>query len=151
MSWKNCKSVIMVALPAKFPSLISSSQFFRAQLFKNWITYSLHKSSIQHSQRIPFDAFDEICAEGNDVYTFNFVLYKFHMATTSFSYISRSLDSSLSSGYRYPPLKQLGPGAFCVRVKLLSNDFGTELNWKQQIHRDSAPDTNNRVLQRVCC
>ena len=61
-------------------------------------TYSLDKSSIQHSQRISFDDFGEISAQDDELYTFSFVLYKFYMATMCFSCIFRLLDSSLSSG-----------------------------------------------------
>ena len=53
---------------------------------------------MQHSKRFPVDAFGEISAQANESYTSIFVLCKFRVATTSFSYIFRLLDSSLSKG-----------------------------------------------------
>ena len=49
-------------------------------------------------QRIPFDAFGETSAQANDSYTFTLVLYKIHVAVSSFLYIFHLLNGSLSSG-----------------------------------------------------
>ena len=38
-------------------------------------------------KRVPFDAFGEISLQANNSYTFTIVLYKIHMAISSFSYI----------------------------------------------------------------
>ena len=65
---------------------------------KNRITVFTGQVTVKRSQRIPFDGFGKISAQASDPYTFTFVLYKIHMAISSFSYIYHPLDSSLSSG-----------------------------------------------------
>ena len=71
---------------------------FRAQLFKKWIAYSLDKSLSNTAKAIPFDAHGEISTRANNSYTFTLDLYKFHVATASFSHIFHLLDISLSTG-----------------------------------------------------
>ena len=70
----------------------------RARLFKNWIAYSLDKPLSSTASVFDLMQFGGISTQVTDSYTFTFVLYKFHMATASFSYIFDPLDSSLSSG-----------------------------------------------------
>ena len=76
---------------------IASHKWSTAQLFKKWITYSLDKSLSNTAKVIPFDAFGEMSTQANDTCTFTFVLYKFHIATASFSYIFHLMLSTLST------------------------------------------------------
>ena len=52
-------------------------------------------------------------------YNFTLVLCKIHMAKSSFSYIFHLLNSSLSSGYRYPPLEELLANKYLPEIEVL--------------------------------